>query len=99
MRPTAHVGPEPFAQKTPTPENGTVTREDAAALAERRTAADRAGHWFARKRKDGQWQVVRVEAPFSKVGETHASQEPKRGSGPDPAPSLPGGVSPWAAGS
>ena len=75
-----------------------MTREDATALAEGHNASDDAGHWFVREREDGEWEVVRVAESFTRAGETCAGQEPKRGPGPDPAPTLPGGVSPWAAG-
>jgi len=73
-----------------------MTRDEAEALAETRNRAGDSGRWFARE-QDGAWGVVRVAGPFTPL---HAipGQEPKRGVGPDPAPSMPGLVTPWNAG-
>ena len=58
---------------------------------------DRATHrWFAREDATGDWTVVRVAVgPLAQVTGT---AQPSKDQAPDPAPELPGGVQPWAAG-
>ena len=75
-----------------------MTRDEAQALAQTRNTSREAGRWFAREQDDG-WDVVRLAAPFAPQPKVvHPGQEPKRGLGPDPAPSMPGLVTPWNAG-
>lgn len=76
-----------------------MTRDEALTIAERRNATETSGCWFARGAED-KWEVVRIEHPLGRPqSATGTARQPADGPGPDPHPTLPGGVRPWSAGS
>ena len=75
-----------------------MTRDEAITLAQLRNATENSGRWFARS-VAGAWDVVHVAHPLGAPQRARGTAQPAaHGPGPDPHAALPGGVSPWAAG-
>ena len=76
-----------------------MTRDEAITLAQLRNATESSGRWFARSAGRG-WEIVHVAHALGTPQRARGTAlQPTHGPGPDPHPSLPGGVQPWATGS
>jgi hypothetical protein len=76
-----------------------MRRDEAEARSEQlnREHPERATHrWFPREDGSGGWTVARVAV--GALAKPTGTAQPSKDQAPDPAPQLPGGVQPWAAG-
>lgn len=76
-----------------------MSKDEAVARCEQlnREHPDRATHrWFPREDGAGGWTVARVAV--GAIARPTGTGQPSKDPAPDPAPGLPGGVQPWAAG-